>query len=257
MKIKTVEIEGKTYAELREGKPVYVEDSGKEVAVDPPAMLSKIEELGREAKARRTKAEELEEKLSAFEGIEDAAAARKAMETVANLKDKDLIEAGEVERIKTEAIKAVEEKYKPTIAERDKLREALHSEKIGGAFARSKWLEENVAVPLPLIESTFSRNFEMDDAGNVIAKDANGNPIYSKERPGETANFEEAIASLVEQSAFRDEILKGRQKTGTGAKGDGGNGGRGGKKSISRADFDAMPPVERSAAIREGAVITE
>ena len=39
MKLKTVEVDGKQYAEILEGKPVYVEDDGKEVAFDAAGQV--------------------------------------------------------------------------------------------------------------------------------------------------------------------------------------------------------------------------
>ena len=82
MKLKTVTIDGKEYAEMRDGKPVYVHQDGKEIDFDAPAALSKITALNGEAKGHRERAEAAETKLKAFEGIDDAESARKAQVTV-------------------------------------------------------------------------------------------------------------------------------------------------------------------------------
>jgi hypothetical protein len=42
MKLKTVEIEGKTYAVLDQGMPVYVHDDGKEATFDAVATVSHL-----------------------------------------------------------------------------------------------------------------------------------------------------------------------------------------------------------------------
>jgi hypothetical protein len=105
MKLK---LDAEGHAVLQDGKPVYVHDDGKELSFDAPATVSTISRLNGEAKSHRERAETAEGKLKAFEGIEDPAAAKKAMATVKNLDDKKLVDAGEVEKVKNEAIAAVE-----------------------------------------------------------------------------------------------------------------------------------------------------
>lgn len=52
MKLKLVTINGKTCAEVHDGKPVYQAD-GKDVAFDAPATLLTISRLNGEAKGHR------------------------------------------------------------------------------------------------------------------------------------------------------------------------------------------------------------
>src|SRR5262249_35053536 len=139
---------------VQDGKPVYVAEDGKDIVVDYPATLATISRLNGEAKSHREGKEAAEEKLKAFAGIEEAVKALKALETVKNLDDKRLVDAGEVQRIKDEAVKgydekvkALEEKYKPVIGERDSFKDALHREIIGGAFSRSKYIGDKLAIP--------------------------------------------------------------------------------------------------------------
>lgn len=252
MKLKTIEIEGKTYAEMQDDKPVYV-DGDKELPMDVPAMSDKIKALGTEAKGHRERAETAEKTLKGFEGIEDPAAAIKALETIKSLDDKKLIDAGEVEKVKAEAIKAVEEKYKPTVEKAESLEKALRQEKIGGSFARSKFIADKLAVPVPMVEKTFGDQFSIED-GKIVAKDQNGNAIYSKAKPGELADFDEAMEIIVEASPYRDNIMKGAGQSGGGAKP--GNGG-GTSKTMSRAEFDAMPMPDRQAKLGEGYTVAE
>ena len=65
-----------------------------------------------------------------YEGIDDPAAARKAMTTVRGLTDKQLVDAGEVERVKAEAIRAIEEKYAPVTPDGSEPYQALGDEEI-------------------------------------------------------------------------------------------------------------------------------
>jgi hypothetical protein len=132
---------------VSDGKPVYLADDGKEIVFDYQATLATITRLNGEAKAHRTAKETAEAKLASFEGIEDPEAAKKALQTVKNLDDKKLVDAGQVETVKNEAIKAVRAEFEPIVAERDKLKGELYGEKIGGSFMRSKFIQDKIAIP--------------------------------------------------------------------------------------------------------------
>lgn len=255
MKLKTIEVEGKTYAEVNDGKPVYIEDNGSETAFDAPATRATITRLNGEAKGHREAKEAAEAALKKFEGIEDPAAAIDAIKKVAALKDKDLIDAGKVEEIKQQAIKAVEEKYAPIVQERDGLVNQLHSEKIGGSFARSKYITDKLAVPSDMVEAMFGKHFTLD-SGKIVAKDANGNQIYSKANPGNPADFDEALEAIVGAYAGRDHILKGTGHNGTGKQPGTGGSGSGGK-TITRAEFDKLDAGARVEKMKEGVQVVD
>ena len=223
MKLKTVTIEGKTYAEVNEqGQPLYIHDDGKEVAHDAPQTVATISRLNGEAKANRERYEAAETSLKTFAGIEDPSAAIKALETLKNFDDKKLVDAGEVEKVKAEAIKAVEDKYAPIVQERDAFQSQLHNELIGGGFARSKFIQDNIAVPVDMIQATFGKNFQIE-GGKVVAVGADGQKIYSRARPGEVADFDEALETLVDGYQHKDSILNGNRSGGGGFQGNGGN----------------------------------
>lgn len=255
MKLKTIDIEGATYAEVADGRPVFVTDDGKEIAFDAPGTRDTIARLNGEAKAQREAKEKAEGALKAFDGLDDPAAARKALQTLKGIDDKKLIDAGEVDKVRAEAIKAVEDKYAPVLAERDLLTASLRQEKIGGSFARSKFIADKLAPPVPMVEATFGRHFTLED-GRTVAKDANGNVIYSKSKPGEVADFDEAMEALVDASPFRDSILKGLGQSGSGAK-QGNTGGTAGAKTMTRSHYDALSPMERGAKIAEGVSVVD
>lgn len=222
MKLKTVTIENKTYAEVNEqGLPLYIHDDGKEVAHDAPQTVATISRLNGEAKTNRERYETAETSLKAFAGIEDPSAAIKALETLKNFDDKKLVDAGEVEKVKAEAIKAVEDKYAPIVQERDAFQSQLHNELIGGGFARSKFIQDNIAVPVDMIQATFGKNFQIED-GKVVAVGADGQKIYSRARPGEVADFDEALETLVDGYQHKDSILNGNRSGGGGFQNNGG-----------------------------------
>lgn len=251
MKLKTVTIEGKTYAEVDGDKPIYIHDDGKEAPHDAAHTVATISRLNGEAKTHREAKEQLEAKLKGFEGIEDPVAAKKALETLKNFDDKKLVDAGEVEKVKAEAIKATEDKYAPIVQERDAFQTQLHNELIGGGFARSKYIQDNIAVPVDMIQATFGKNFQIED-GKVVAVGADGQKIYSRTRPGEIADFDEALETLVGGYQHKDSILKGSQAGGGGFQG-GGQGG--GAKTLSRQQFESLDPVGRAQFAREGGQI--
>ena len=157
-------------AVLLDGKPVYVADDGKEIAFDAPATVATISRINAEAKSHRERAEGLDARLKPFEGITDPAAAIKALVTVKNQDDKKLVDAGQIEQIKNETIKAIRLEYEPVVAERDSLKGALYGEKIGGAFARSKVIADKFAIPADMVQARFGSNFKIED-GKTVAYD--------------------------------------------------------------------------------------
>lgn len=237
---------------VQDGKPVYQAEDGKDVVFDYGATLATITRLNGEAKTHRERATAAEDANKLFEGIDDPAAARKALLTVRNFDDKKLIDAGEVDLIKAHAIKAVEDKYKPVTEERDALKASLFKEIIGGSFSRSKFIADKITVPSSMVEDTFGRSFTIED-GKVVAKDASGNRIFSRARPGELANFDEALETLVDGYAHRDSILKGSGASGGGAGGS--VPGAGGKRTTTRAQFDALDPAAKAVAARETTMV--
>lgn len=237
---------------VQDGRPVYVHEDGKEIAFDAPATVATISRLNSEARGHREAKEAAEARLKAFEGIEDGEAARKALETVRNIKDGELVAAGKVEEIRAAAKKAAEEQVAATnkahAEELTKLRgdhEALlsqyHGEKIGGAFSGSGFVKDKTLLPAPAAQKVFGDQFKVED-GKLVAYDTQGNKVFSRSRPGEIADFEEAIELIVEAYPHRDHILKGNVN--------GGGGSRGG--GVGGADLSKLSPVERMNAVRAG-----
>jgi hypothetical protein len=241
---------------VQDGRPVYVHDDGKELPFDAIATVNTITRLNGEAKSHRERAETAEGKLKLFDGIEDGEKARAALATVANLDAGQLVQAGKVEEIKAAAIAATEEKFKAQVntlaeqvktvtAERDTTTGILYQEKIGGSFGRSKFVADKIAVPSDMLQNTFGKAFKVED-GKVVAYGEDGNKIYSRARPGELADFDEALETLVERYPYKDHILKSSGGNGGGAPNNGGKPNSGGK-SYSRQQFSAMSPAEQAA----------
>lgn len=200
---------------VQDGKPVYLKDDGTEVAFDVVGTTTRISQLNAEAKSHREKAESLERTLKNFDGIEDPAAAIAAINITRNLDAKKLVDAGEVEKVRQEAIRALEEKHRPVLDELETLKGEIYREKVGGAFLRSKFIADECAVPADMVEARFAKHFKLE-GGTVVGFDAKGEKLYSDSNPGQVASVDEALKMLVNQYAYKDQILKGSQASGGG-----------------------------------------
>lgn len=207
---------------VQDGKPVYVHDDGKEVAFDAPQAMQKISTLNGEAKQHREAKEAAEAKLKEFDGIEDSAAAKKAIETLKNIDDKKLIDAGEAEKVKAAAVESVKQQLAAKEAEKAALQQQFHSELVGGSFARSKTIADKLAIHADVAQAFFGKHFAVED-GKIVAKGSDGNLLYSRSRVGEAADFDEALEMLIDAYPQKDSILKS-----AGASGGGSNAGAGG-----------------------------
>jgi len=250
VKIKTVDINGSTYAEVQDGRPVFIEEDGREVAVDVANTRATISRLNAESKSFREAKEAAEARLKAFEGIEDGEAARKALELAKNIKDGELVAAGKVEEIKAAAKRAAEEQVAATNkahaeelsrlrGEHESLLSQYHGEKVGGAFNGSAYVKDKTILPAPAAQKVFGDHFKVEE-GRLVGYGNDGNKIFSRSRPGEVAEFEEAIELLVEAYPHRDHILKGNMNGGGGARGSGALG----------VDLSKLSPVEKMNAAR-------
>lgn len=103
MKLKTVEVNGKSYAEIdASGLPVYVHDDGQEVGFDAVQAVGKISSLNGEAKSHREAKEAAEAGLAKFAKIGDPAKALEALEMMTKIDQKKLIDAGAVDQVKAD-----------------------------------------------------------------------------------------------------------------------------------------------------------
>lgn len=143
----------------------------------------------------------------------------------------------------------------PTIeqitAERDELRAQLTAQHVNASFHRSKYITDRLVIPPDIAEARFGGAFAVE-AGRLVARDTFGNTIMSRSRMGEVADFDEAIEVLVANYPHRAAILKA-----SGASGGGSQSSRhtGGRRTVTRAQFDSMAPLERVKIVREVQVV--
>lgn len=228
---------------LQDGKPVYINAEGKETTFD----LASIPRTNAENRALRTRAETAETSLKAFEGI-DAEAARNALEKVQQLDDKTLIDAGEVEKVRTRINGEWQKKFDGVENDNKSLRSQMQNLVIDNAFANSDFVRDKLAIPSDMAKAAFSQYFEYDQKNNtLVAKKLNGDAILNAQ--GNAATFEEAIDLIVSEYPHRDRILKGSDQSGGG--GAGGNGGRGGSRVMRRSEFAKLSPMDQAARAAE------
>jgi hypothetical protein len=232
---------------LKDGNPVYLNASGQEMVL----AADTIARTNAEAKEHRIAKEAALEKLKAYEGI-DPAKARDALEKIGKIDQKQLIDAGKVDDVKNQ----ITQQFTAQLAERDAANTALQNKLdnmlISNVFSNSNFVREGIAVPSEMFEATFRQNFKVED-GKVVAYDKAGNKISSKERIGEDATAEEAFRILVDQSPYKERILKADMGSGSGNNGGGGNRGTG--RIIKRAEYDKLQPhqqAEVSAKVGKG-----
>ncbi|UKL14876.1 protein of unknown function DUF6651 [Erwinia phage Gungnir39] len=217
MKLKTVEVNGKHYAEIdAQGMPIYTHEDGNDIPFDAAGTVATITRLNGEAKQHREGKQAAEQKLRAYAGITDPEAALRALETMSKVDQKKLIDAGEVDRVRDEIGKAFQSQLSEANERTAALESQLYSEKIGGSFARSKFISERLAIPADMVQASFGKNFKVED-GNIVPYDSHGNKIYSRTRPGEVADFDEGLELIVDNYAYKENIMKAQQQSGGGS----------------------------------------
>jgi hypothetical protein len=235
---------------VSDGMPVYVYDDGTEKPFDASKAADAIKRLNGEAKTHRERAEAAEAKARLFEGLEDPDEARKALETVKSLDGKT---KAEVEKVRAEVGKAMAAKIEAAEKRTAEIEARLHDELIGGGFARSKFIGERLAIPADIAQAVFGPRFAVE-GGRLVAKDASGNPILTRE--GQPASFDEALETLVGGYAGKDSILKATQKSGSGAQ-PGAMGGKPAVQTMSRKAFTELEPSQKMELSKSGVTLTD
>lgn len=232
--------------------PVYVHPDGKKAPFDADGALSTISARNAEAKAHREAKEAAERMLKSFEGL-DPVAARDALDKLKTVDLNKLVDKGEVEKVKAEVKAALEQQYAPVVKKAESLEQQLNQHISGSVFSNSKFVAgklaaENGAVAAQIARGLFGNNVKVED-GKPVIYDANGAKVYSRIRPGELADPEEGLEIVMTASPLWPSIAKGSGASGSGASSSNAQGG-GGKKTISRANWQALSPADQAATAR-------
>ena len=222
---------------LEDEKPVYVHDDGKEIPFDAKQAFDKIKELNGENKSWREKYEGTVAKLNDY-GDLDVEEARKAIETVQNLEDKKLIDAGEIEVVKKnlaasydENLTATKNSYELKMneikSELDRQNQNIEDLLIKGAFETSPFVREKTHLTPDIAFDSFKKGLkvEYDEKGKPhVVGYVDGEKLFSRKDPGKLADPEEVIETLINSYPQKDRILiaSGRGGSGGGPSGSGG-----------------------------------
>lgn len=232
-------------AKSEAGDPVWIKEDNAE------QPIPSISALNREAQTQRERADAAELKLEPFKGI-DAGKAREALQTVKDLKVGDLIDKGKLDEAKAEVARQFQETIAAKDTEIGDLKTKHQQTMIESQFGASSFVKDKIATPASMFRETFKKHFTIDEKGALIAKDANGNVIYSKQGTGGPAGMDEALATLVDMHPDRASILRAPNQSGTGNQGNAGQHDTTARK-IMRADFDAMPLAQQAEIGKQAA----
>lgn len=237
--------EGKVVFVDKEGVklPVYVDEDGKDLEVDVSGLFTRITEVSAEAKGYRKEKGALKEKFKLFDGIENLEEwkedVEKAVETVKNFDDKKLVDAGKVEEIKkqikdvhVEEIANIHKSYEQSGVEKDQIikgkDDTIYKLMVSSKFAQSPFFSgesPKSTLPPEIAETYFGKNYKVEDNGKGVLRTTgyknDGTPIYSRQNPGELAEFDEALEVIINEYPYRDRILR---SSGAGSGAGGGSG---------------------------------
>jgi len=205
----------------QDGKPVVKGDDGKEFTIDAIGAQKTITALHAESAEHRKKASERGKLLETF-GDLDPVKAREALATVASLSTDHKLE---IETLKTSLNQTWQQKLETEQLEKKALADKLYHATVIKNFATSDVVKKTTLTP-DIAAKFFGEHFNLDGT----AKDSKGNLIFSREKPGEPAGFDEALEFLIELYPHKNDILRG-----SGADGSGGH--HGGTSTNPNAKF--------------------
>jgi len=248
-------------AQLKDGNPVYVDETGTEIAFDVNRMRDKIQELSSEAKENRLKGKQASDDLGVFrkkyEGIDDPEAAKAAIAAMANMDEKQQVAVDSLKKsmqdawdakelARTQADKERDEKEKKLTEDIAKSREKISRMMIGELFTQSP-VVRNTILPPQLAAQVFGGQFRIEDINGVPTAVGyqDGTRIASEHNPGDLASFEEALERIISKYPERDRIMKAASG-GSGASGGVGSGAGGEKRMTNQQWLTALSSAKRT-----------
>jgi hypothetical protein len=237
MKYKMIELgnDVKGIAVTDNGLPIMVDDEGKETGIDAIHLLSKVPSLQEEAKNHRLKANDVQKEYDEFKEkyakIADPVKALEALTKIQDIDGQKLIDAEDAATLRKQ-LQAAHDKELEAVkvsahASTEKLQAIIDSQQadifdalVLQNFNTSQWFagESPKTYFFPeAAKSVFGKHFKVEkDSGTGknrvigyhIGGENDGQKIFSIERPGEIAAFEEAIHIIIDKHPQRDSIIK-------------------------------------------------
>jgi hypothetical protein len=181
--------------------------------------------LLKELMAEKAKAKQATESLKAYEGI-DPVKVRELMKAQQDAERAELEKRGEYDRL----VKQMGESHakeqgvlKEQITARDsrvaEMQAQIDALTVGQAFAGSKVIADEIALPLNKVKSLYGAHFEYKD-GAVVGFDK---PAGAKDRTmlvdstGNALAFDAALKKVIEADPDKDALLKSKARSGAGS----------------------------------------
>jgi len=236
------------------GLPIMLSEDGTETGIDAIHLLAKVPALQEEAKGHRLNAKTIQDELDVFKekfsGIEDPTKALEALTKMQDIDGQKLIDANDAETLRKQLQDAHDKElvtlkgaYEAKTGEYDGIISTMQSDLFDALvlqkFNSSPWFSgETPKTNLfpEVAKDHFGKYFkvEKDSTGKstVIGYhmdgESSGQKIFSMERPGELAGFNEAISIIIDRHPQKELILK--------ASHGGGAGGSDGGSNLSKLD---------------------
>jgi hypothetical protein len=220
-KLKTVDGGGLAF---QDGKLVLVNDDGTELAFDPLQTHATFGTIRGERDTFKTKAETAEAALALFgKDDKERQAAIEKLKLARSLDQKDLVKAGEIEKLVAEQLQAAQaewlKKEQGLTTERDGLSSLLDEVLIDHAFSGSKVLDDYFPT-WSLLAPIFKAQLGREGKTLVGYRDAaKKDRIYSASKPGELAKGDELLRALLTSHPDHDQWKKGANANGSAAPG--------------------------------------
>lgn len=218
-----------------EDEPSTADSGGGE---DLEKLREALKRANAEAAERRHKLKEYEERLRQFDGI-DPDEVRRLKELAQKAEEERLRKEGEFEELlkrrQAEWEKRVEQMQEQAKMWEQRYRQVAVDERLVAAFAKAGAVAPDEAAALT------RAMVDLDDDG-VYVKGDDGSPLL---KDGKRVSIEEFAAQWLEERPHH-------RKAGPAGAGSVGGRGTPGGKTITRAQFDALSPVERAAVLKEG-----
>lgn len=248
--------QGESGPEIRDGHPVYVDDTGKEFVFDPTEVFSKLNALNKEAHLTRTelkRREDLAVRLREL-GIDNPEEIARLKQEAEERAQREMESKGEYQRALDEQTKrfskqfeSAQAQWQAQVAEATKAAQERQA-MLEGYVKRTEAIQaitalgggEAVEALLPHVESRLM--FHVDDSGKQQAVEAgpDGRPRVVDIR-GTLRTAKDIVEEMREHKVF------GRLFAGSGVAGSGSaqNGRQAPvpRNAISRADFDKLDPA--------------
>lgn len=215
------------HVKLKDGLPVYKYDDGSESPFNAKTTLenlnAEIKNKTEESTRHFTNLEKTKKDLKVFKGI-DPKLALDALETVKNLKGKDLLDVNGVKILKQEMrdsfdleLKDVNTAHAAVLTEKDTsiaTKDAtIQYQAITQKFSNSEFFSGKTPKTIYPPEDAvriFGHNFYVEGEGReikIIAKDKEGKVIMSQKDHGDPADFNEAMTKFIDDHPDKARIL--------------------------------------------------